>query len=126
QTPTATPTQTPTPTATPTLTVTRNPDARPPVVSIAFTPARPAAGDTITFTARAEDNDVVARIEIWLQSPSQTDLVRVQTCLETTICQYTGGPYAAGELRYRAYAWDLADNQDATPITSVTIQPVLQ
>ena len=126
QTPTATPTQTPTPTATPTLTVTRNPDARPPVVSIAFTPVRPAAGDIITFTARAEDNDAVARIEIWLQSPSQTDLVRVQTCLETTICQYTGGPYAAGELRYRAYAWDLADNQDATPITSVTIQPVLQ
>ena len=95
-------------------------------MAIAFPPAAPAAGDIITFTARAEDNDAVARIESWLQSPSQTDLVRVQTCLETTICQYTGGPYAAGESSYLASAWDPPDNQDATPITNATITTDLQ
>ncbi|MBK8985461.1 MAG: peptidoglycan DD-metalloendopeptidase family protein [Chloroflexi bacterium] len=123
---TATPTNTPTPTATPTLTPTLNPDIRPPVVSITVLPLRPTASDVLTFTARAEDNQAVARIEIWLQSPGQTDLVRVQSCLAVTICEFAGGPYAAGVLFYRAYAWDLANNQDATAVMQLTIQAVPQ
>jgi len=120
-TPTATPTDTPTPTATPTLTPTVNPDVRPPVVSITFSPLRPNTEDTLTFMARAEDNEAVARIEIWVQPPGAADLVRMQTCLETTTCVFAGGPYLAGELFYRAYAWDLADNQDATAVMQAFI-----
>jgi murein DD-endopeptidase MepM/ murein hydrolase activator NlpD len=123
---TATPTNTPTPTATPTLTPTLIPDVRPPVVSITVFPPRPNTDDTLTFTARAEDNVAVARIEIWLQRPDETDLVRVQSCLETTICVYEGGPFAAGVLFYRAYAWDLADNQDATAVMQLAIQSTLE
>ena len=118
---TATATNTPTPTATPTLTPTLNPDVRPPVVSITLAPPRPTTDDALVFTARAEDNEAVGRIEIWVQAPGAPDLVRVQTCLESTTCVYNGGPYQAGDLFYRAFAWDLAENQDATAVMQTAV-----
>jgi len=118
---TATPTSTPTPTATPTLTPTLNPDVRPPVVSITLSPPRPTTADLLVFTARAEDNEAVSRIEIWVQAPGAPELVRVQTCLEATVCVYNGGPYPVGDVLYRAYAWDLAENQDVTAVMQTAV-----
>lgn len=124
-TPTATPTQTPTatPTATPTVTATPTglPDTRPPAVSVLLAPTNPRSNESVTFTAQAADEGPVARIELWIQPPGDSELVRMVVCEEVTTCQYIGGPYAAGTLQYRAFAWDGANNQGGTAVLSLTI-----
>lgn len=125
---TATATSTPTPTATATVTptVTPLPDARPPRVSITHTPPRPTEFETVTFTATAVDNVGVSRIEIWVQGPQDEEAQLVQTCAGTKVCAYSGGPYAPGELRYLAYAWDDAGNRGRSGMAMVTVWAVPQ
>lgn len=123
-TPTQTPTSTPTPTATPTPTPTGPPDTRPPAVSVLTAPASPRANEAITFTVLAADEGTVARIELWIQAPGATELVRVLVCEAVTTCQYVGGPYPTGTLQYRAFAWDGANNQGGTAVLNLAILPV--
>ncbi len=120
-TPTATPTWTPTPTITPTVTATPLPDRIPPTVSILYDPLRPDDQTVVTFTARAGDNLGVARIEIWVQSPDDDQLILQQTCLDALICSYEGGPYVAGKVQFVAYAWDDAGNQGNSGIFSFAV-----
>ncbi|MFO7683527.1 MAG: FHA domain-containing protein [Chloroflexota bacterium] len=125
-TPTATPTATatPTPTATPTATSspTADPDVVPPTVTIVHAPTTPNEADPVTFTAQAVDAGAVARLEIWVQGPDDADLIRVKVCTDVTVCVYQGGPYAAGEGQYRAFAWDAADNQGITAVITFTVE----
>lgn len=120
-TPTNTPTVTPTPTFTPTPTPTGDPDRVPPVVSINHVPATPDETETVAFTAQASDLGMVARIEIWVQAPGESALVRRKVCEDVTVCVYQGGSYVPGGGTYQAYAWDVADNQGETAVIPFTV-----
>lgn len=120
-TPTATPTITPTPTLTPTMTATPRPDRIPPTVTILYDPLRPDDQTVVTFTARADDNLGVAQVEIWVQSPDDSQLTLQQTCLDALICTYEGGPYPAGKVQFVAYVWDDAGNQGNSGIFSFAV-----
>jgi uncharacterized protein YraI len=122
-TPTATPTATATATPTTTATTTGQPDTRPPAVSILTIPQSPTAAEPVRFTVQAADDRNVVRIELWIQAPNAAELVRVMVCEGVTTCEYLGGPYVAGTLQYRAFAWDGANNQGGTAVLSLTISP---
>jgi len=125
--PTATPTPTPTatstatPTTTPTATATSDPDVQEPTVSIVHAPVTPNDDETVAFTAQASDDGAVARIEIWVQAPSESGLLRRQVCEDVTVCAYQGGSYAVGDGEYQAFAWDMAGNQGVTAVMPFTV-----
>jgi hypothetical protein len=120
-TPTATATPTATPTSTPTATPTSDPDVIVPIVSVGHAPATPDESETVAFTAQASDNGTVARIEIWVQAPGETSLLRKKVCEAVTVCVYQGGPYEAGDGEYRAFAWDVAGNQGVTAVMPFSV-----
>ena len=122
-TPTATPTTIPTttPTTTPTATPTGDPDTVAPVVSVGHAPTSPDESETVAFTAQASDKGGVVRIEVWVQAPGESGMVRRKVCEDVTVCVYQGGPYTAGDGEYRAFAWDAAGNQGVTAVMSFTV-----
>ncbi|MFQ5420462.1 MAG: Ig-like domain-containing protein, partial [Anaerolineae bacterium] len=111
-TPTNTPTPTPTstPTATPTPTRTRIPDKRAPVVNASYSPNLVWENTPVTFTATAQDNVGVARMEIWIRPSLNGFWFKAQTCTDATFCSYLGGPFSPGTASFIAYAWDASDN----------------
>ncbi len=110
---------TPPPTPTP-------PDTRPPSVTVAHSPlgpSHPNSHEPVTFTASAQDDRSVARIEIWILAPASKTFVLARACTEVTTCIYTGGPYPAGTGQYFARAVDASGNQAETPRHDLTIYP---
>lgn len=100
------------------------PDTRPPSVTVAHSPSGPSHPDSheqVTFTAAAQDDRSVARIEIWILAPATQTFVLARACSEVTTCIYTGGPYPAGTGQYFARALDASGNQAETPRHDLTI-----
>lgn len=100
------------------------PDTRPPSVTVAHSPSGPSHPDSheqVTFTAAAQDDRSVARIEIWILAPATQTFVLARACSEVTTCIYTGGPYPAGTGQYFARAVDASGNQAETPRHDLTI-----
>lgn len=125
-TPTSSPTLTPTATLTTTLTPTPTSDRFAPRVVVSHSPEPLLETNTVIITATARDTSPIARIEIWVQSPTDSQPLLVQTCLDTAVCTFQGGPYQPGQLWYLAYAWDPSDNQGTTGLISVIILSVPQ
>jgi hypothetical protein len=80
-----------------------------PLVEINHSPGDPTEIDQVTFHAMAGDDVGVTRIRIYVGVGSATPTV-VKTCNNTETCNYTGGPYPAGEVHYYATADDAAGN----------------
>lgn len=88
-------------------------DSTPPTVSVEYSPTgtwKPDEYDVVIFSAMAEDDGNVSRIEIWLQPPGASQLSLAKTCTDTATCVYNGGPYAPGSVVYFAKAWDTVGN----------------
>jgi RNA polymerase sigma-70 factor, ECF subfamily len=88
-------------------------DTTPPSVSISHSPSgstRPASDDVVKFTAQAQDDGEIERIEIWVYPAGSNNPVQVAACQNTTSCVYSGGPYPPGNLIYYARAYDTAGN----------------
>jgi RNA polymerase sigma-70 factor, ECF subfamily len=99
-------------------------DTQAPVVEISHWPSEkghPTDLDEITFTAFAEDNFGIARIEIWIQPTTARPALLVATCKSTNSCIYNGGPYSAGTLTYHAVAKDHAGNTSHSTSNTVYI-----
>ncbi|MBN1264075.1 MAG: sigma-70 family RNA polymerase sigma factor [Anaerolineales bacterium] len=102
--------------STPTLTPTQA-DTEAPQVDISLAPdgdGHPNNHDMITFTASAQDNRGVERIEIWKKSAGDATFSLAHMCTGVTECIYTGGPYESGILTYQARAYDGAGNEGLT------------
>jgi RNA polymerase sigma-70 factor (ECF subfamily) len=94
------------------------PDEQPPQVSVGHSPngaRRPTSTEQVTFTANASDDFGVARIEIFVQGPSDNTPQLVKTCDGATSCSYQGGPYPGVTITYYARARDAAGNASQTP-----------
>jgi len=88
-------------------------DSTPPTVSINYSPSgfkRPNTSDMVTFTATAQDDHQVKRIEIWVRATRANTFIKVATCQDTTTCVYTAGPYSSGHLYFYARAYDEVGN----------------
>ncbi len=99
-------------------------DTEPPSVSINHSPSgglKPDETDVVSFTASANDDGGVERIEIWVQAPGASVFSRVTTCQAAATCVYQGGPYRPGKLVYYAKAYDAADNMGESPQSQVTV-----
>lgn len=109
------------------------PDTTAPEVTISHSPSEVTTADTVTFAARATDDNNVARISILV------DGQEVEQCAPPTRktdgeggeyweCTCTGGPYDEGALTYRAEAIDSYENQGVSSEESVevtlTVSPV--
>ncbi len=105
---------------------TPTPDASPPTVSAFHAPPGRDHPEysLITFTAVANDNQGVAKIEIWMWfGVGRSEVVR--TCNQTTSCSYQQG-FAPGEVTYWARAYDAAGNMAETPQTTLRIYVVVR
>jgi hypothetical protein len=88
-------------------------DSEAPGVWISHSPSgdgKPTDIEEITFTAEASDNIGVAKIELWISPPGESQQL-LKTCSNTNSCIATGGPYDPGEMSFWAIAWDAASNQ---------------
>jgi RNA polymerase sigma-70 factor (ECF subfamily) len=100
------------------------PDEQAPQVSVSHSPSgsgRPTNSDPIIITAQASDNVDVAKIEIWVNGPSDNVAQLVETCSSSSSCKTTVGPYNGGQVEFYARAYDEAGNQSQTPVQSVKI-----
>lgn len=79
-----------------------------PNLSISHSPSNPDDTDEITFSASAEDNSGISKIEIYVNDNLE------KTCEESTDCELTGGPYPEGDISYQAIAYDAASEPNKT------------
>lgn len=104
-------------------------DTQAPTVRISYAPTgnwRPDTNDVITITARASDNNDVARIEIWLKAPGSGQFLRKKVCEGVNTCIYQGGPYASGKLMCYAQAWDAAGNQGESDKVEIDVHYIVE
>ena len=120
--PAVTPTPSPSPTPTPT----------PPSVTINHSPVNVTITDNVTFTARAwvgtDKHNYVSRITIFVNDIPIRECappvkIPEKDCYQ---CTYTGGPYPAGFLTYRAEAIDSYGNKGISGEKTINVmEPVL-
>ncbi len=83
-------------------------DEEAPTIEISHEPDEPGRRDFVSITARARDNrHIIEKIEVY----EGADLV--ETCYDSTVCYYTGGPYedqGGTEIEFSANAEDRAGN----------------
>ncbi len=111
----------PTPTATPS-------DVEAPVVEINLSPSgtgHPHDREQLTFSAAAQDNFGVERIEIWIKSSDDDTLIHAHTCTGVSSCVYIGGPYRGGILTYQARAFDAAGNEGRSLKHQIEVQVMI-
>lgn len=104
-------------------------DTEPPVVTISYEPAgtqRPNEDDVVVFLATATDNFGIGKIEIWFQAPGEKLPALVRTCVDTSTCNYLGGPYIPGAGLYYAVAADLAGNEGTSSQNTLRIHAVVK
>ena len=96
-------------------------DTEAPTVSITHAPPHPTPNNQVAFTAKADDNEGVVKISIWVKKPGG-DWEKVKTCEGTDTCTYKGGPYTPGTGGYYAKAWDAAGNDAKTKTFELEVQ----
>jgi len=99
-------------------------DSTPPTISINYRPTgyhRPNTSDVVTFTAQAQDNGQIDRIEIWVRAGSENFDTKVATCQDTTSCVYSAGPYPSGYMDFYARAYDTAGNMGESTEQTIRI-----
>ena len=102
-------------------------DTQQPVIhSLTFSPGSPTMDDLITFTVAASDNVGVVRIDIYFNAQGSGRSQPVHTCVNTTLCSYTGGLYAAGQYSYFAYAFDAAGNYVQSFVQGVEVAVIVK
>jgi len=88
-------------------------DNQAPNVWVAHSPSgegKPTDIDEVTFTAEANDDIGVVKIELWISPPGETARI-LTTCSNTNSCEATAGPFDTGEMSFWAKAYDAANNQ---------------
>ena len=97
--------------------VTGSGDTEAPGAVMIVSPSTPIGGQEVTFTATSDADDV-ERIAIYI------DGVMEKEC-DSSPCEYVGGPYAAGDISYRAVVWDRAGNRGEAMSQSVLVSPAV-
>lgn len=98
-------------------------DEQPPSVSIDYSPrgsGRPTSSDQITFSAQASDSSGIAKIEIWINGPSDNAPQLARSCSGGS-CALNIGPFTGGSVEYFARAFDEAGNQAQTSLMTIRI-----
>jgi hypothetical protein len=88
-------------------------DTQAPNVWISHSPSgegRPTDIEEITFTAEANDDIGVVKIELWITPPGESAQI-LKTCLNVNSCVATDGPFDSGDMDFWARAYDAANNQ---------------
>ncbi|MCK5054916.1 MAG: hypothetical protein KAR65_11585, partial [Anaerolineales bacterium] len=104
-------------------------DTEPPFVMISYAPVgtwKPNEDDIVTFLATATDKFGIGKIEIWFQAPGEKLPGLVRTCVDTSTCSYSGGPYSPGIGMYYAVAADLAGNEGTSLQNTIRIYAVVK
>ena len=99
-------------------------DTTPPTVTISYTPSTVNTASQVSFTALAQDESSVNKIVIYVNR------IQVKECTPPSFaqgfwrCDYTGGPYPAGSLTYKAEAYDSEGNLGSSPESRIEVQTV--
>jgi len=104
-------------------------DTTPPIVSIVYSPAEVTPFTNITFLATAADDFNVTKIVIYANN------VAIKTCEPPEFlsregmwkCRHEAGRYPAGNLTYKAEAFDQAGNKGSVERTlEITLRPSIE
>ncbi len=90
-------------------------DSEAPGMATSISPLMPFTDQEVTFTATSDADDL-AKIEIFI------DGVMQEEC-DSSPCEYVGGPYAAGDISYKAVVWDEAGNKREGMAQSIVVSP---
>jgi len=101
-------------------------DTTPPKVAISHSPSEITTADEVTFTANATDNIGIAKILIFVNDEQVKECTPGTEKTDTEggkywECIYTGGPYEAGPLTYRAEAIDSYKNKGFSEEKSIDV-----
>jgi hypothetical protein len=94
-------------------------DTTPLSVSLTVSPSSPTSGQQVTFKVTASDaGSGLVRVEIWVDGASK------KKCTASP-CEYTGGPYSAGQHTAQAKAVDKAGNTADSPARPFTVKELI-
>jgi len=88
-----------------------------PTVKISISPAEPTTQDMITFTVNAQDNSMTGLKRIIILVNDR----EVNVCLMSP-CDFFGGPYSEGPLKYGAKVFDHTNNEPWTGYRTVYVK----
>ncbi|MEM2925090.1 MAG: thrombospondin type 3 repeat-containing protein [Methanocellales archaeon] len=98
-------------------------DTTPPAVSIIHSPSPVTVTSNITFTVIATDNEAVARIVIYING------ISAHTCIPEYFerdnfwqCVWHAGRFPAGNLTYRAEAFDSSNNRGVSSERTIEVK----
>jgi len=99
-------------------------DTTSPTVTINYTPPTVNTASNITFRAIAQDNTSVNEIIIYVNGAQVKGCAPPDFAQGFWRCEYSGGPYPAGNLTYKAEAFDPDGNKGVSSEGKVEVQAI--